>query len=202
MKIRKKLLALVLVAATTFLTACGGGSDKTYAPGKFTDNGYESEFLGFRYTTPEGYTLSDEETLQSLMGLTLDAMGDDLSEIQKKYAEIAVVYEMMVASDTGTANANITLEKTNAKLSTYIDTFKTQASELSGMDVTLGDTQEEVTLAGATYTKLTGSVDMSGITINQEYYLRKVGDRMMALTVTWYDDEAERDTLLNGFAAY
>ncbi len=201
MKLRKKLLALVLVAATAFLTACGG-SEKAYTPGKFTDNGYESEFLGFRYTTPEGYMLSDEDTLKDLMGTTLDVIGDDMSEIQKKYAEIAVIYEMMVSSDTGTANANITLEKTNAKLSTYVDTFKTQASELSGMDVTLEDSEEEVTLAGATYTKLKGSVDMSGITVNQEYYLRKVGDRMMALTVTWYDDDAERDKILDGFAAY
>lgn len=211
----KKLLAIVLMATAVTFTACGGDSKeagstaeatkeekKEYAPGEFTDTGYDSEFLGFRYTTPEGFTLSTREELDSMMNVAMDAVGDDMNAIQKKYAELTVIYEMMVMNETGSANANITLEKTSASVDKYVESFKSQASELSGMNITIEGDAEEVEVAGATYTKLTGSVDASGVTVKQEYYFRQVGDRMMTMTVTNMGDDAGVEALMGGFAAY
>ena len=197
---KKRLLALMLVVAAVLMTACGG---KTYTPGTFTDTGYESEFLGFRYTTPDGCVLATEEELSQLMGMSLDAMGDDISEVQKKYAELTTIYEMMVTDSTGAANVNVVLEKTNVSFSKYLDAFKEQLNGLSSMSVTLKGDAEEVDIAGATYTKLAADVETSGFVMYQEYYLRKVGDRMMCITVTFADGfEAEKDAIMNGFAAY
>lgn len=197
---KKRLLALMLVVVAVLMTACGG---KAYTPGTFTDTGYESEFLGFRYTTPDGCTLATEDELSQLMGMSLDAMGDDFSEVQKKYAELTTIYEMMVTDATGAANANVVLEKTNVSFSKYLDAFKEQLNGLTSMSVTLKGDAEEVDLAGATYTKLAADVETSGFVMCQEYYLRKVGDRMMCITVTYADGfEAEKDAILNGFAAY
>lgn len=199
---RKRLLAMALVLATLLMTACGG-SGKSYTPGTFTSNGYETEFLGFRFTTPDGFVLSDEEELSQMMGMALDLMGDDVSEVQKKYAELTTIYELVVADTLGAANANITLEKTSVSTDKYIELFKEQATSMTAMSVSLDDTEEKVTLAGAEYTKLSASVAANGMVLNQEYYLRKVGDRMMALTLTWVDGyEDEKEAILNGFAAY
>lgn len=197
---KKRLLAMMLVLAAVMMTACGG---KTYEKGQYTDTGYESEFLGFRYTTPDGYTLASEEELVSMMGITLDAMGDDVTEAQKKYAELATVFEMMVSDPTGGCNMNMTIDKQVMSVDKYVATLREQVKSISSMDIEINDAEEDVTIAGTTYRKLTASASMYGITMNQEYYVAKVGDRMVSMAVTYLDGmEDGKDTILNGFAAY
>lgn len=199
---KKRILALMLVVMTVFMTACGGGA--AYTPGTFTETGYETEFLGFRFTTPEGFVLSNSEELSQLMGVVLDTAAEsgDVTELQKKYAELTTIYELMVTDSMGVANANMVLEKTNVPLKSYIEIVKGQFAEMSGMTITITG-EEEVELAGATYTKLSADVESYGITMYQDYYFRKVEGYVMLLTVTWADGfEAEKDAIVNGFAAY
>ncbi len=197
---KKRFLAMALVIVAVLLTACGG---KGYTPGTFTDSGYETEFLGFRFTTPEGFTLAGEEELSQMMGMTLEMMGDDVTDVQKKYAELTTIYEMVVADSLGAANANITLEKTSVSLDKYIDLFKEQVTGMSTMTVNLSDTVEDATIAGAAYKKLSATVEANGMQMNQVYYMRKVGNRMMSMTITWVEGyEDQKDAILNGFAAY
>lgn len=197
---KKRLLAMMLVVMALMMTACGG---KTYEKGQFTDTGYESEFLGFRYTTPSGFTMASEEELASMMGITLDAMGDDVTEAQKKYAELATVFEMMVSDSTGGCNMNMTIDRQVMAVDKYVATLREQVEGMSSMDIAIDDAEEDVTIAGTTYRKLTASATMYGMTMNQEYYIAKVGDRMVSMAVTYLDGmEDGKDTLLSGFAAY
>ena len=197
---KKRILALMLVVAAVLMTACGG---KSYTPGTFTDTGYESEFLGFRFTTPDGFALATEEELSQMMGITFDALGDDVSDAQKKYAELNTVYELMAMDSLGVTNVNIVLEKTNVSMSKYLAALKAQAESLDAMKVSLQGDAQEVEFAGATYTKMSANVSANGITMYQEYYSRKVGDRMMMMTVTWADGfETAKETLMNAFSAY
>ena len=197
---KKRILALMLVVAAVLMTACGG---KSYTPGTFTDAGYESEFLGFRFTTPDGFALATQEELSQMMGITFDALGDDVSDAQKKYAELTTLYELMAMDSLGVTNVNIVLEKTNVSMNKYLAAFKAQVESLDAMKVSLQGDAQEVEFAGATYTKLSADVSASGITLYQEYYLRKVGDRMMTITVTWADGfETSKETLMNAFSAY
>ena len=197
---KKRILALVLVVMAVMMTACGS---KAYEKGTYTDDGYETAYLGFRYTTPEGFTLADEESLDSMMGVALDALGDDVTEAQKRYAEVATIYEMMVSDSTGACNLNINLEKTGYSVDKYIEAFKEQVVNLTTMDVVLADSVEEVELAGSTYKKMDAVVQSMGVTVNQEYYFRKAGDRMMSMAVTWADGfEAEKEQMMSGFSAY
>lgn len=199
---KKRILALMIAVMAVFMTACGGGA--AYTPGTFTETGYETEFLGFRFTTPDGFVLATSEELSQIMGVALDAASEagDVTEIQKKYAELTSIYELMVTDSMGAANANIVLEKTAVPLDTYIEIIKEQFAEMSAMTVTIKG-EEEVEFAGATYTKLSADVETSGIAMYQDYYFRKVNGYMMLLTVTWADGfEAEKDAIVNGFAAY
>ena len=197
---KKKLLALMVAMVAVLMTACGGAS---YTPGVFTETGYESEFLGFRFTTPDGFALATEDELSEMMGVTLENM-ENASDLQKKYAELVNIYELMVTDETGTVNGQIILEKTGVSVDTYIDAFTSQLEEsMQGMDVTLQEGSEEVEIAGSTYTKLSADIESYGIVLTQDYYFRKVGGRMMCLCLTWMEGmEAERDAIMNGFAAY
>ena len=136
--------------------------------------------------------------------MTMDAMSEsgDINEVQKKYAELTSIYELMVTDATGVANANIILEKTNVPLNSYVEILKGQFEEMAAMNITMTG-EEEVDFAGATYTKLSADVEASGIKMYQDYYLRKVNGYMMCMTITWADGfEAEKDAIVNGFAAY
>lgn len=198
---KKKLLALALAMVTLLTTACGGGAE--YVQGTFTETGYESEYLGFRFTTPDGFALSTREELDTAMSTSMELLGDDYTDAQKKYAELVTIYEMMVSDELGTVNANIVLEKTNLSVDKYIDAVKTQMEGLSAMTVTVDEDVTDVEFAGTTYKKLCLDTEMQGIVLNQDCYFRKVGDRVMMMTVTWLDEFADsKDALINAFAAY
>lgn len=198
---KKRIFALMLAVMTVFMTACGGAA---YVPGTFTETGYETEFLGFRFTTPDGFILSDSEELSQLMGVVLETASEsgDVTELQKKYAELTTIYELMVTDSLGVANANIVLEKTAVPLNSYIEIVKGQLAEMSAMTVSI-TSEEEVEFAGATYTKLSADVESYGIAMYQDYYFRKVGGYVMLFTITWADGfEAEKEAIMNAFAAY
>lgn len=198
---KKKLFVLMLAVVCVFATACGGA---TYTPGTFTDAGYETEFLGFRFNTPDGYALATTEELDQLMGISMDSLTEsgDVTEAQAKYAELSSIYELMVTDSMGITNANIVLEKSVIPLNTYIEVLKEQLQGMSMMSVTFTG-EEEVELAGATYTRLSADVESSGVAMYQDYYLRKVEGYIMCLTLTWADGfEAEKDAIINAFVAY
>lgn len=199
---KKRILALMIAVMAVFMTACGGSA--AYTPGTFTETGYETEYLGFRFTTPENFVLASSEELSQIMGVALDAASEsgDVTELQKKYAELTSIYELMVSDTMGVANANIILEKTVVPLDAYIEIIKEQLAEMSAMTVTITG-EEEVEFAGATYTKLSADVEASGIAMYQDYYFRKVEGYVMLMTITWADGfEEGKDAILNGFAAY
>lgn len=198
---KKRILALMIAVMAVFMTACGGTE---YTPGTFTETGYETKFLGFRFTTPEGFVLSSAEELSQLMGITMDTLNEsgDITEVQKKYAELTSIYELMVSDSIGGANINIVLEKTSVPLNSYIEIVKEQLTEVSVMTVNI-NSEEEVEFAGETYTKLAADVEANGVAMYQDYYIRKVNGYVMMMTVTWADGfEAEKDAMINGFAAY
>lgn len=196
----KKLLSIILVISAIMMTAC---ATKTYERGVYTENGFDSEFIGFRYTTPEGYYMADEEQLAELMGLSLEVLGDSITEQQKAYTELSTVFEMMVSDPTGACNMNITVENNDAPMGKYIEAFKAQIQNVPGMEVTLNEGMEEATIAGTVYQKLTASVVAYGVAMNQEYYVAQIGDRKVGIALTYFEGmEAGRDALLDGFAAY
>lgn len=198
---KKKLLALMVAMVAVFMTACGGGA--SYTPGVYTETGYESEFLGLRFNTPEGFALATEEELSQLMGMSIDNL-ENVSELQKKYAELATVYELMVTDADGIVNGQIILEKTNVSVDTYIEAFTSQlTTQASDMNVEVLEGREEVEFAGATYTKLSANMESYGIVVTQDYYIRKIGNRMACICITWLEGfEDGRDALMNAFAAY
>lgn len=198
---KKKILMLLLVVFCVVMTACSGAA---YTPGTFTDAGYETEFLGFRFNTPDGFSLATHEELDQLMGVSMDSLSEsgDITEAQAKYAQLTSIYEMMVTDSMGVTNANIILEKSVIPINTYIEVLKEQLQTISAMNVTFTG-EEEVQLAGATYTKVSADVESNGISMYQEYYIRKVEGYIMCLTLTWADGfETQKDAIMNAFAAY
>jgi len=174
-----------------------------YAKGTVTETGWESEYFGLRYTAPEGMSMSTEEELDELMGLGQEVLSDDFSELQLKYAELTSVYEMMSVADDQTTNVVVTVEKMAGKMdaSQYAEALEQGLSQVSAIQYTLVSDDETVKIGNEDYIKASYEAESSGVSMYQDYYIRVVGDRAIAVTLT-YLDESARDNVLNAFAAY
>ena len=185
---------------TEAATADEAGAADTEAE---AEGGWESEFFGLRYTAPEGMGMSTEEELNDLMGLGQEVLSDDFSELQLKYAELTSVYEMMSVSDDQTTNVVVTVEKVMGKMdaSQYVSALEKGLEQVSAISYTLISDDETIKLGNADYIKVSYQAEASGVTMYQDYYVRVVDDRAVAITLT-YMDESGRDNVLNAFTAY
>lgn len=222
----KKKIAMLMLAVTLVMTACGsdaktGSSDpkgsveqgnedaddskeaEEYTVGKYTDTGYESEYMGFRFTTPEGCTLMTQEQLLQLAGVTIDVLADDFNEQMMEHAKNAMIYELFAAYESTTTNINVILQPTDTSsitLDQVIDASVQQLEAMTAMDCTVSDERSTVTIAGQEYTKLSVDTVANGASLKQEVYIALLPDRMVNITLTYTEgNEAERDALLAAF---
>lgn len=222
----KKKIAMLMLAVTLVMTACGsdaktGSSDpkgsveqgnedaddskeaKEYTVGKYTDTGYESEYMGFRFTTPEGCTLMTQEELLQLAGVTIDVLADDFNEQMMEHAKNAMIYELFAAYESTTTNINVILQPTDTSsitLDQVIDASVQQLEAMTAMDCTVSDERSTVTIAGQEYAKLSVDTVANGASLKQEVYIALLPDRMVNITLTYTEgNEAERDALLAAF---
>lgn len=195
------LLAVLLL----FLTACGGKEEVPYTPGTFTEAGYASEYLGYRFTTPRGCTLMSREEKEHLMGIVTETLGDDAEGLQKAYADQAVVYDMVASLQDG-ANVNVVCSKCGTDKMTsdqLVRDIKKQLAAQSAMTATVADVYEEVDFAGGSYVKMTAEVSAEGARMQQEYYVCMKPGYVIQITVTYApENEADRDVLVGAFSAY
>lgn len=171
-----------------------------YYPGVYTETGYESEFVGYRFTTPENVVLLTQEEREEAMGMTFDEMKND--DPMAKYAEMATIMDLCAQMETGT-NVNLTLSMISGDDFT-LDEFVTEIKKgLPAQGLTATEGYETVTFAGKEAAKFGGSMSMQGVMIYQEYYLFLDSDFCGMTTFTWIEgSEDEKQALVDAFAAY
>lgn len=174
-----------------------------YVKGIHTETGWESEWLGMRYTAADGVVMSTEEELDAVMSAGREALSEDFSEAQLVYAELTTVYEMMCTAPDQVTNLSVSVENVMMEMSvdTFVSVFKNTLSEVSAMSMTITNEGEDVTVAGNEFKKLQCSVDYEGMTIYQDYYLATKDTRAISIVVT-YLDAAEAEKLMSGFQTY
>lgn len=189
----KKFLRLAIVSALTLVTvlslvACGGTDKNTpFARGTIDGNVYHSDFAGVTFTKPDSWKFSTDEEIAKLLGVGLDALqsGDKFDA-----SELASLIDFQ-ASDPATGNnVNMSVEKLNpinaatVSIDDYIESFRNMLNtQFQGMSATFGDTTE-TTIGGNTYKRVTANVQMSGVSMQQVYLLRKVGKYVVCITMT------------------
>ena len=149
--------------------------------------------------------MSTEEELNEVMGLGQEALSDDFSEAQLKYAELATVYEMMCSDEIGVTNVITSVEKLPMEISAelYIQAVEQQLSAVSAVTYETVSSGEVVTIGDIDFTKLECVADYEGVMMHQNYFVTIKGDRAVAIIVTYIDETAETaDAIMNGFAAY
>ena len=180
--------------------------EKEYAPGTRTDAEYTSAWLGLKYTPSENMVMASDDEINSMMQAGAKALYKDSAEGQKMldYANISTVYEMLAVdvADGGTAGNVVILAEQLALSGTteeqYIAALKQQFNGLN-VSVTFNEpTTRDV--CGITFKELSYTMETNGTSINQTALIKKIGDRMACIMLT-YSDAASMNTLLAGFSA-
>lgn len=222
---KKKVLALALATAV-LLTACGGQETANEAPveeateevveeaeetasdytkGISSETGYESEWLGIRFTAPEGAAMLTEEELNEMMGLGQEVLSEDFSDLQLQYAEMSTVSEMMCTAAEGTPNVVMSVEKmmADATAADYAEVLAQTLGQVTTMTYTIDSSDEVVTIGGKDFVKVAASVEYEGVSMKQNYYVMVQGDRAVSIALTFTPEtEDAAEAMMNGFEAY
>lgn len=201
-------VAMMLVLSLTVLAGCGkkeenGNGENTttqdkkeISKGKWDDNVYTSEFADLKFTLPEGWNRSTDEEIAEVMNLGKEVLEDE-GLYSSKITQLTTVYDMMAKNPTTNGSIAIMMEKTSAKETLYANSLKTQLESVTQMKYNIGEITE-TTISGNKYTVVPATINVSGQQIFQNYYIRSVGDYMVAILVT-ETSEANVNNLMNCF---
>ena len=195
------VVALMLLVAGALLRVFSANKETVYKPGVYTETGYESETVGYRFVTPEGCTLSTEEDLVELMGASYELLKNEYDEMDLYYAQQASVYDMVAAMPSG-VNVNVIWARTEGSIDEkdIVESVKQELEALEFMNVTVQEGYDKVEIAGKEYIKMTAFATMNGVEMIQEYYVDAEKGYSVSMTLTYYEGfEAERDALFNAF---
>lgn len=175
-----------------------------YEKGTRTDKTYTSAWMGLQYILPEDMIMLTDEQIQQAMQIGTESLTVDEKTGQKILddSKLSVSYEMAAGSVNGESIVLIT-EKMVIALSEeqYLKAGKSQLQQSMSADIEFGDVTKR-TVAGMEFTELTYKLqagDEAGTSMQQTLLCRRMGERMINMTLS-YSDEAGLDYLLAGFS--
>ncbi len=179
------------------------GNPGSYEKGTVTENGWESRWLGIRYSAPEKATMVTEEELDEIMVLGQEVLFEDFDRLELEYTKIPMVYEMMCIGEDGVTTVMITVERLpiSADAETYFTSFKEQLKETSSMTYKVINNDGVTLIGDKEFQVLKCLVSYNGIELYQDYYVMIVGERVVNLVVT-YKEEDGIEEILKGFTVY
>lgn len=178
------ILALTLVLCTVLpLASCGLVSAKKFERGSHTNTVYTNESLNLTFTLPAGMHFYSDKELADILNMTAEQMNDpDLLD----KVDSGEVYEFMAVDNSNGSNIVMCVERVPASMGVpaYIEATKKSLAEQGGTQIVLEDKTGEAKLGGSTFTTVTGTSKVSGITMNQYYYFCKMGTTMVSFIFT------------------
>lgn len=182
----------------------------SYVKGTITETGFESEWMGLRFTKPATVTMATQEQMDAIMLQGLQAMyGEQAAELFD-YATMSSVNEMQATWLAGYPVVQIVVEKmpmagfTEADYLSAVVANLNATSATSGWVYTFDENLYSVEIAGQEYIGLATSVDAgAGIPIYQDYLVKEKDGRMILIAFTYIDAmESYIQEALEAFSAY
>lgn len=168
-------------------------SDEVFIRGEVIDDVYYSEFNNIKMSAPEGWYFVSEDYILSLMGIGLEITGGS-EVINQQLLEQVSIYDMLVQNPVTGENILIMYENLKKELlnpdsiseEDYVDILRSQLEKLPGVTYSDLSDVKRVTIAGESYISCShkATYETMGSSCVQNYYIRKVGDFMMAIVAS------------------
>ena len=146
---------------------------------------YKNEFAKIKFNMPSNWTKYSKKDMGQLITLLTSEAVD---EEQKENIESAIdtsIYDMLVSDTTTGANTNIVLieqtENQNPEL--YMKELKKQFESIKEISYKT-DEPATVKIAGEEYTCLKTTAEISGIKLEQAYYVKTKDNYMITIIIT------------------
>lgn len=183
----------------------GQDMSSEFKKGTVSENGWESQWLGMRFTAPEGTRMASEETLDELMGISEELLAEDLSDAQIKYAELTSVREMMCYDESTKTNVIVSVDRLPLEMSeeVYAQQLALSLSSVSVMKYERAGEDEQTEIAGISYLKSGYRVETAGQSLHTDYYIRMIDDRVVSVVVTYGEGgEKMASSMVSSFETY
>lgn len=177
---------------------------KAYVAGTYTDNKFESAYVGYSFTAPEGTVFLSAEELAAENGIDAETVAAGAEALAEAYAQLDNAIEFNASTVNG---ANIYMQVTQMlsfgiSLEEYTQIVLDEITAMEGMVCTIVEEPQVVEFIGKECTKTVVSIEMEGMVIYQQYYMFLEPTYTGTITVTYAEGmEADRDALIAGFAA-
>lgn len=189
--------ALLAVLLMFCLACCTDGSEDTQSGisrGTVKDNVYTSKTTGLTFTKPEEWRfLSDKELAQAL-SISEEAISE--KEFASSLEEYPNLLDMMVMDDTTGFNLTVGYENltvTMGETVTEAEYMDAMTEYLQTMGNVSSEEPETVTLSGYEYLKASFSVEIDGVLMKTEYYIRLIDNYMNVITAAYTADITDVD---------
>lgn len=173
-------------------------NNTSIAKGTVLGDTYTSTPAGVRFTLPSGWRFYTDAELAELIGTTAAALG--VENFEDTLANQGSVYDMMAINNTTQESVMVLYEntiKTSGQTVTaaqYADAVK---ANLSAMGYTVSYAQSEF-LGNTQFVSMTATYTVSGVTLEQKYFCRSLGDYVVSVILT-SNGNTSIDTLANLF---
>lgn len=167
-----------------------------YARGTWENDVYKNELMQFTFALPEGFVVATDEELMEMINLGQEYLTDDM----KQNYDLAVsnatsFYDFAITNPVSRSSFMFMLENLSKTLggnaiteTMYLDILEQQLVTVETLGYKIVGRAEEL-IAGETYQVLEVTA-MEGV-LTQKYYVKKVGNYMVAFIGTYAQAEKE-----------
>ncbi|MBR6643590.1 MAG: hypothetical protein IKL28_08025 [Lachnospiraceae bacterium] len=182
----------------------------SYVKGIITENGFESKWMGLRFTKPATVIMATQEEMDAVMLQGSQVLYGENADAMFDYASLTTVNEMQATWLAGTPIVQIIVEKMPMAGFTEVDYLSAVITNLnatvatSGINYTFGEELYTVKLAGIEFTGLTVAMDAGvGTIVYQDYLVKEKDGRMILIAFSYVEAmESYLQEAVNAFSAY
>jgi len=182
----------------------------SYVKGAITETGFESEWMGLRFTKPATVVMATQEEMDAVMLQGLQMMYGEQAAEMFDYATMTSVNEMQATWLAGSPVVQIAVEKMPTAGWTEIEYLSAVAANLnatsqtSGVLYTIDENIYSMEIAGQEYFGLATAVDIgAGAPIYQDYLVREKDGRMIMIAFSYVEAmESYLQEAFDAFSAY
>ena len=160
----------------------------TLSRGKIEGKRYFSAFSGIELEIGDTWSFSSDEEIADIVNIGTELI--DASEFAKTVAENATVYDMMTVDAVtnsnimiGYENLDITAPGVDISVDYYMDNLTDMLTKQEQVKYTVLS-RGVAKICGEEYVRLDMLADFSGIEMNQYYYIRKIDNIMVSVSIT------------------
>jgi hypothetical protein len=179
-----------------------------YYQGTLTKTGWESKFIGLRYTNPEGMTMYTEEELDEMKELKGGKLSGIFSQYELGYIELTTVFEMISKADDQPISVGVCVEKLIDEVDAFqfVESYKSQIAQYRidqypYINYTLISNDGILKIGNENYIMVSHILERNNDFLYMDSYFRFVGDRAIMIVII-FGDERARDNILDAFTAY